>query len=192
MIEVKNICKSYNEKVVLDNFSCQLPDTGFVAVTGESGAGKTTLLRILMGLEEADSGNISGKPYLADSFSLSVVFQEDRLLEKKSALDNVLLVCAEQKKAESILSELGLENDLNTNVCDLSGGMKRRVSIARALARDADIYICDEPIRGLDSENRLMTLECIRKHTSGKLLIMTSHDPDDFQGADLILTISAP
>ena len=130
--------------------------------------------------------------------TFSAVFQEDRLLEHKSALNNVMLVMTEQNAnghgslsdiASSILSDLGLKDELHTKVCKLSGGMKRRVAIARSLAVKADIYIMDEPIKGLDGDTRLITLNAIRRLTEGSLLIMVSHNEKDIALADHVIRI---
>ena len=191
MLTLKNITKKYGDKTVLDGFSYSFPEKGFVAISGMSGIGKTTLLNIIMGLEKADSGEII---WDISEPKISCVFQEDRLLERESALENVLFVIKdrteeEKKKAIRILEELGLGAELDTKAKELSGGMARRVAIARALAFAADIYIMDEPIKGLDAETRKQTIDTIRHWTEGKLLIMVSHNPEDAQGADIELTM---
>ncbi len=190
MLSLENVTKKYGDKLVLDNMSFEFPDSGFVAISGRSGIGKTTMLNVIMGLEKADSGRVkwSGDTRPA----ISCVFQEDRLLERESALENVLYVLkdrseADNARAKEILTELGLGTDLDTRARDLSGGMARRVAIARALAYPADVYIMDEPIKGLDAETRQQTLNTIKKWTAGRLLIMVSHNPEDAAGADVLL-----
>ena len=187
MITFENVTKKYGDKAVLDNLSFELPDAGFVAISGRSGIGKTTMLNIILGLEKADSGRVEWHGGVRPA--ISCVFQEDRLLERESALENVLFVLKErdEKRASDILAELGLGDELNTRAKDLSGGMARRVAIARALAFPAELYIMDEPIKGLDAETRQQTIDTIRKWTEGKLLIMVTHNPEDAQGADMIL-----
>ena len=187
MLTVRNLTKTYGDKTVLADFNYEFPSEGFVCISGKSGIGKTTLLNIIMGLEKADAGEVvwsRPKP------SVSCVFQEDRLLTGESVLENVLFVLKDRaniEKAKEILTELGLADELQTKAKDLSGGMARRVAIARALVFPADIFIMDEPIKGLDAETRQQTLDTIRRRTAGKLLIMVSHNPEDADGADFVL-----
>ncbi|MBQ9815302.1 MAG: ABC transporter ATP-binding protein [Lachnospiraceae bacterium] len=190
MFALENVTKKYGDKLVLDSMSFEFPDSGFVAISGRSGIGKTTMLNIIMGLEKADSGRVKWQGDARPA--ISCVFQEDRLLERESALENVLYVLrdrgeADAARAREILTELGLGGELDTRARDLSGGMARRVAIARALAYQADVYIMDEPIKGLDAETRQQTLDTIKKWTAGRLLIMVSHNPEDAAGADVLL-----
>lgn len=202
MIQLTDITKKYGDKLVLEQFSYCFPEQGIVAVTGQSGIGKTTLLNLLFGLEQPDAGKID----IPAGTTFSAVFQEDRLLEKETALSNAAIFYEgktdggmplyEQAKeaARKILAELGLENDLNTPAKELSGGMARRVAIARALTAmtgplAASVCVMDEPIRGLDPENRKQTMDVIRKYCAGKLLILVTHDEKDAEGADRILSL---
>ena len=199
----RNVTKKYDDKLVLDKLTLDLPKSGFVCITGPSGAGKTTILNLLSGLQAPDSGEVSVDP----SSVISVVFQEDRLLPWENVLDNVLLPCSasknkdrERDKAIRILSELGLGEELDTYPDELSGGMSRRVSIARALVAEADIYLMDEPTSGLDEDTRKTTLDVIHRYTDGyndrvadengrpdkRLLIMITHNPEETQGAYVI------
>lgn len=178
MIRLDNITKAFDGKTVIENFSIELPHTGFCAITGRSGIGKTTLLHIIAGLTEPDSGAVRTVPHI------SMVFQEDRLLPWATALQNAAIASSEEK-ASALLTELGLEDSLHKKPRELSGGMSRRVSIARALAADADAYIMDEPLKGLDGETRSHVLNVIREHTQNALLIMVTHDQADGAGADV-------
>ncbi len=176
VIACKNICKSFGEKVVLNNFSCEIPFGQISAVMGASGCGKTTLLRILSGLEKADSGEISG----LSGKKISFLFQEDRLLPWLTVRKNVEAVITDKEKkplAEQILAELGLESALDLYPRQISGGMARRVAIARALAYDADILILDEALRGLDAQNIENTARVIMKYSKGKTVISVTHNP---------------
>ena len=108
MIELQNISKSFDGVSVLDNISAKIPDSGIFAICGASGSGKTTLMRIILGLEQPDSGNISG----LEGKKTAVVFQNDRLLPWLSAFDNVAAVCS-KGRAKEMLEKVELSDALN-------------------------------------------------------------------------------
>ena len=139
MIELQNISKSFDGVSVLDNISAEIPDSGIFAICGASGSGKTTLMRIILGLEQPDSGNISG----LEGKKTAVVFQNDRLLPWLRALDNVAAVCSKEH-AKEMLEKVELSDALNKKPAELSGGMCRRVALARALAFD-QLIRSDDP-----------------------------------------------
>lgn len=178
MIRLNNVTKAFEGKTVLRDFSLELPDKGFCAVTGRSGTGKTTLLNIIAGLCAPDSGSVH------TTNDISMVFQEDRLLPWDTALSNAAIV-SDEDTAIKLLCELGLEAALHQKPKELSGGMKRRVAIARSLAVKAKVYIMDEPLKGLDAKTRGNALEVIRKYTRDALLIMVTHDEADAADADI-------
>ena len=182
MIKLRGLTLAYGERTVLDGLSLDLPDTGLTALTGPSGCGKTTLLRLLAGLEEPDSGQIRR------SGPVSMVFQEDRLLPWETALDNAALA-GEPERARELLVRLGLGDWLDRRPGELSGGMCRRVAIARALAAPAGVYLMDEPLKGLDSQTRALTLEVIRQETKDALLVLVTHQEEDAAGADLVIRV---
>lgn len=181
-IEVVNLSKSFGDKPVLRNVSFKLGFGENLAIMGESGCGKTTLINILCGLVKQDNGEISG---LKDKI-ISIVFQENRLVDSLTVFRNLKIVCPDisKEKAISVLNELGLERKvINAKVNTLSGGMKRRIAIARALIFDADIYIFDEPAKGLDEDNKLKTIEYILKVTKDKSVLYITHDKSE---ADMV------
>jgi len=156
-IILKNIEKSFEGKEVLKNFNAVFPARRVSCIMGSSGCGKTTLLNILLGLQSADGGSVEGLPD-----RITALFQEDRLCEDFSAESNVRLTAARGVTREDIakaLAELGLESDIKTPVRELSGGMKRRVAIARTMLAEGGLVIMDEPFRGLDGENRRRAAE---------------------------------
>lgn len=186
-ITVKNITKSYGEKLVLSNFSEEFPECQTTCIMGKSGCGKTTLLKILLGIEAQDSGTVDGignKP--------SVVFQEDRLFEDFSVINNLRPFT--DKADSDIIAELsgvGLEGTENSAVNTLSGGMKRRVAILRAMLYQGNPLIMDEPFKGLDNETRLQVADYIKKRTVGKTIITVTHDEYEavLLGAAKIITM---
>ena len=177
MMELKGICKAYGEKQVLQNVDLTLPEGGITALMGASGRGKTTLLRILMGLEEADSGERIG----LDAVRISAVFQEDRLLERLTAEGNLRFVAeTERQRGEipNLLQELGLAGETES-AATFSGGMKRRLAIARALLADYDLLVLDEPFRGLDETTKRQTMETVRRRSLGKTVLLVTHDEEE-------------
>jgi len=164
VLEVENVCKTFmTEKskiLVLDNVSFSVGKDEFVCLVGPSGCGKSTMLRIIAGLEQTDCGKIlfHDQPITKPTPKIAMIFQLFGLLPWKTALENVevplevLDVEKEQRKhvAEEYLKMVGLDGFENTYPHDLSGGMKQRVGIARALALKPEILLMDEPFSSLD------------------------------------------
>lgn len=170
-----NINKCFGDKIVLNNFNLDIKDKESVALMGESGCGKTTILRIIANLEPINSGEIIDKKACH-----SMVFQEDRLVETATVLDNIILTCNKsQKDIKDALKAVGLENNMYDRVETLSGGMKRRVSIVRAVLSSSDICLMDEPLTGLDEDNKKQTIEFIKREMNGKTLIVVTHDKEE-------------
>ena len=169
---MKNIYKQYGDFRASDNVSFGIEKGKLVALLGPSGSGKTTLMRIILGLEQPDSGNISG----LGGKKTAVVFQNDRLLPWLSALDNVAAVCSKER-AKEMLEKVELSDALNKKPAELSGGMCRRVALARALAFDADILLLDEPFKGLDTELRGRIVKLVEDFAKTKPVILITHDP---------------
>ncbi len=170
MIKFNNVSFSYKKQEVIKNLSLQIEKGEKVALTGASGSGKTTVLRLIMGLEKAKKGKIK----TPENCSFSVVVQEDRLIPHKTALSNVALF-GDENTAREILCELGLCENLNTLPSELSGGMKRRVALARALAKQSDVLILDEALTGLDSATKEICFSAIEKHLNDRTLLVVSH-----------------
>lgn len=172
-IKLLNIEKSFGDKKVLSGVRLSLSPRARIALMGASGIGKTTLLRILLGLEKADGGSISGV-----SARVSVVFQEDRLCPWLSVRENLRLAAphASDEAIRKTLAALGLAGEEDTKAAALSGGMGRRVAIARACLFDGDLFVLDEPFRGLDEESRARTAAYVSACTEGKTLLLVTHD----------------
>lgn len=171
---LEHISKAYGEKTVLKDFSHTFPVGKRTCIMGPSGCGKTTLLRIILGLETPDGGTMSGRPE-----RVSAVFQENRLFEDFSALSNLAAVChhGDKQVMADHLTELGLGDSLHKPVRTLSGGMKRRVAIARAVLAPGELVILDEPFTGLDKDTKEVVLTYLKHHTQGRTLIIVTHDP---------------
>lgn len=174
MVELKNVWAGYTEadKPIKD-LSIVIQEPGVVALLGASGRGKTTFLRLMMGLLPEVEGVISG----LDGKRISVVFQEDRLLPWLSAKENIAIICDDEKRVNEILNNMELEDVAHKYPKELSGGMQRRVALARALAFGGDILLLDEPFKGLDDD--LKTRIIARIKDSFPLMILATHDIKD-------------
>ena len=189
MLELDRVSFSYGEKRVFSSLTLRLPDAGQVAVLGPSGCGKTTLLRLMAGLESPDSG------FIRRPARVAVCFQEDRLLPWYSVCDNVALAlprAARQDRARAArlaqawLSRVGLEGEGDAYPDALSGGMKRRAALARALACDAPVLLLDEPFRALDEQTHEDMLRLVRSLSQGRLLVLVTHDERDAAGMQTV------
>ena len=176
-IVINNLKKRYNDKVVLNNFNYIFKEKAISFIMGTSGVGKTTLIKILMGLEQADDGKVIG---ISDK-KISAVFQEDSLCENLSVLLNIKLVCENisHLEIEKCLELLDLKDCLHKRVKELSGGMKRRVAILRALLYDFDLLIMDEPFKGLDKETKIKVMNFVISKLENKSAIIITHEMED-------------
>lgn len=181
-VRIQHLTKAYGGVPVLRDVNLTL-DTGVTCLMAPSGAGKTTLLRILLGLETADGGTVTG----LETARLSAVFQEDRLLEHLDGAGNLRFAqgaAYDERQAAALLAELGLSGGAGKPVRDYSGGMKRRLALARALSVPFDFLALDEPFAGLDAENRRRAMDCIRARSAGKTVLLVTHDPADAVGLE--------
>lgn len=176
-IELKHIAKSFNGLPVLRDINLTFRDGGCYCLMSPSGSGKTTLLRILMGLEQADSGRIDG----LDGLRLSAVFQEDRLCDQLDGVSNLRLVTPSLSRAEArnALEAVGLADCIGQPTRELSGGQRRRVAILRGLLADYDLLILDEPFKGLDRETKQLVIEDTQRRCMGKTVLLVTHDPTE-------------
>lgn len=187
-IEIININKSFGEKVVLKDYSATIPLGEITCLMGPSGCGKTTLFNIMLGLLPADSGQITGLEHK----KITVVFQEDRLCERLNAVDNIHIIepkNLDKKEIAKHLTTVGIgQESLKQPVGNLSGGMKRRVALVRALIPPAEVIFMDEPFKGLDGKTREIVLQYVKKKTIGKTVIIITHSLNDVTdlGANLI------
>lgn len=182
-LRVEDLRKSYGGTAVLQGVSFTA-EIGLTRVTGSSGIGKTTLLRILLGLERADGGATN-----ADCFRWAAVFQEDRLLSQLDAEGNLrfaLGTAYDSRKAAELLETLGLVDVGGKRVRDYSGGMKRRLALARALLAPCDALALDEPFTGLDAGNREAALACILRAAEEKIVLLAAHEDLDISGGHTV------
>lgn len=204
-LEIKNITKKYNEKIVLNNVSFKVNNGEFLSILGPSGCGKTTLLKILIGIEKQTSGNI-----LKDKEDISnldpslrgmgMVFQNYALFPNMTVLENVMyalnlkLKNKIQSKEESLkmLKIVNMEEHVNKYPHELSGGQQQRVAIARTLSLKPDIILFDEPMSALDADNRLglrKELKEIQKKFKTTMIYITHDQEEAFSLSDRVMVM---
>lgn len=209
LIELKNVSRVYksgeHEQKALNEVNLNLEEGKFVVILGPSGAGKSTLLNLLGGLDSPTSGTITvdGKDIsklsndeLADyrASTVGFVFQFYNLIPTLTVKENVELVKSIAPKAfpaEKMLDEVGLKDHLHNFPAELSGGEQQRVSIARALAKNPQILLCDEPTGALDSETGALVLKLLLKMARdyGKTIIVVTHNQNIAKMADRIIRV---
>lgn len=177
-VEFRHVHKAYGANEVLRRVTFTLPGGGVRCLMAPSGSGKTTLFRVLLGLEHADSGEIRG----ISPGRISMMFQEDRLCETLTPVENVALVLpAETRRADvaALLAEILPTDCLGQPAMELSGGMRRRVSLARAVAFPSDLIVLDEPFTGLDQATKEKVIAFVLRHRAGRTLLVATHGEDD-------------
>ena len=176
---IDNLRKSYDGHTVLDGLTHVFPQGALTCVTGKSGCGKTTLLRLIAGLEAPDGGSISGVP----EDGIAMVFQEDRLPPQLGAADCLRCVLRKDARREAriagTLAALGLAEASDRPVREYSGGMRRRVALARALLFPSPLVLLDEPFKGLDETTRRRAVEFALPLLEGRTTLLVTHDPAD-------------
>lgn len=175
-IIIKNLHKSFGDNNVLNGVNAVIKENHITCLMGQSGIGKTTLLNIMLGFEKADSGEILSVPA-----KKSAVFQENRLCEEFSVLTNIKMV-NDTLTDETVLNHLkavDLEDCAKQRVSTLSGGMKRRVALVRAILAEKDILFLDEPFKGLDEGTRDKVIAYLIKNTKNTTVIMVTHQIEE-------------
>ncbi len=191
---LKNICKSYNDKVVLSKIDLEIEKGSFISVLGESGSGKTTLLKIIAGIVDCDNGEIFFDEHNVTTFESNkreaiLVYQDYSLFPHMSVFDNIAYGLKARKinkeiisnKVNQMLEVISLEDKKNSLPKELSGGQKQRVAIARALITEPKVLLLDEPFSGLDIRLKLQMRKFILDMTKkfNITTIMVTHDKED-------------
>ncbi len=202
-ISLRNVNKHYGEKEgavqALSDISFDVNKGEFLCILGNSGSGKSTVLNILGGIDRADNGKVfvDGKNILSMSEpvlceyrkkKVGFVFQSFNLIKELTAIENVAFCADDKEKIREALEKVGMWEKRDKYPSMLSGGEQQRVSIARALVKNPDILLCDEPTGALDYETGrkiLMELEKIRKE--GKIIIMATHTREIGKMADRVI-----
>jgi ABC-type nitrate/sulfonate/bicarbonate transport system ATPase subunit len=197
LIEVKGLTKSFGSETLLKDFSLDIGEGEIVAVMGPSGIGKSTLLNIIGGLDKVYEGSISYDPKVFDGIEVPFpfVFQEsESLLPWKTVEDNVRIAGKRltQEEINEALKSVGLYEHRQKKPTELSGGMKQRVSLARALVCRSRVLLLDEPFASLDSEMRTKLQLLVKDlcRSKGITVIMVTHDRSEAEAmADRIVFI---
>ena len=186
MISVREITVRFEEKVVLDHFSLELPEEGITALSGPSGCGKTTLLRVLAGLQPVQEGTVTvPQPPV-------MLFQENRLLPWRTVERHITDVLPKSRWGEVSrwLALAELEGEEKQFPPALSGGMGRRLALARALACGGKLFLLDEPFTGVDAPRAARMMERIRQ--LGVPVILSSHEAEVVALCDRVISLKGP
>lgn len=209
IVEFKEVSRVYrngdHEQRALDRVNLQLEEGKFIVILGPSGAGKSTLLNLLGGLDNPTEGTITVKGRdistlsaneLADYRAASVgfVFQSYNLIPTLTVIENVALVkeiAPKPLSSHDMLKAVGLADHIHQFPSELSGGEQQRVSIARALAKNPDILLCDEPTGALDSETGVVVLKLLlaMAREMGKTIIIVTHNQNIAKMADVVIRV---
>ena len=209
VVELKDVSRIYrngeHEQKALDHVNLQLEEGKFIVILGPSGAGKSTLLNLLGGLDSPTEGTIvvNGKDIstltaneLADYRAATVgfVFQSYNLIPTLTVIENVALVkeiAPEPLSSHDMLDAVGMLDHKHNFPSELSGGEQQRVSIARALAKNPKILLCDEPTGALDSETGVMVLKLLLSmaRDMGKTIIIVTHNQNIAKMADVVVRV---
>ena len=184
MIEVKGLSKSYGGDYLYKDFNIQFEEGKVTTLLGASGSGKTTLIRILLGIEKYEKGQILGLEHK----NIAVVFQEDRLIKWLDVYNNIAFVLKSymnedeiKERIQNALELVELWEYKGYKISALSGGMQRRVALARALVYASDILILDEAFKGLDYELKMRVITKIKKmlEEEKRTTILITHDMEE-------------
>ena len=188
MIRIEDLSVAFGGKQVLDGFSLELPDTGVTALSGPSGCGKTTLLRVLSGLQRPESGRVLG---LAPE-ETALLLQENRLLPWRTVEQHIADVLPRARRGEAgrWLALVELEEEARSYPGALSGGMGRRLALARALACGGGLYLLDEPFTGVDAARAARILERVR--ALGVPVLLSSHEAEIVALCDRVIPLAGP
>ena len=186
MICLEEVTVTFGEKRVLDRFSLTLPETGITALSGPSGCGKTTLLRVLAGLQRRSAGVVTVPP------RPTLLFQENRLLPWRTVEQHIADVLPRARRGEAgrWLALVELEGEEHARPSALSGGMGRRLALARALACGGGLYLLDEPFTGVDPQRADRILSALGELAAPVILV--SHEPAVLDRADRVIRLDGP
>ena len=174
MVTLENVSFEYETAPVITDLSLTVQDGDTVCLFGASGCGKSTVLRLIAGLEAPTAGKIQN-----DASRIAMVFQDDRLLPWLTVRENLLLVTDDREAVETALRAVSLQDDADRMPDELSGGMRRRVALARALVFGGDLLLLDEPFNGLDEALKVQIARAFRERFAGCPIVLVTHSTDE-------------
>lgn len=202
LLEIKNISKSFGNRVIFKNFSCIIKQGDFVVFSGKSGSGKTTLLNIIGGIEKIDSGKVildgldmSKNSDIIKAYreKLGFLFQNFALVENKTVEENILMIDKKYRNnltVANVLEKVGLNGYEKRKIYTLSGGEQQRVAIARLFMKKCSIILADEPTGSLDRYNAYLIMEHLKElNRIGKTIILVTHDEELKKMGDVIIEL---
>lgn len=191
MITINNLCKSFEDKILFENYNLEIPDGSFIIINGESGCGKSTLLSMLGGIETPDSGSIvvdgfeaskKGKKQEYFKDVIGFLFQNFALLENKTVRENLEMIKKSSRTNVTVyeaLEMVGLKKVINKKVYKLSGGEQQRVALARLMIKKCSVVLADEPTGSLDKKNSEIVMDVLHDlNKQGKTVIVVTHDEE--------------
>lgn len=202
MIEIKDLCKSFEDKKLFDNYNLEIPDGSFVVISGDSGCGKTTLLNMIGGIETPDKGKIfvdgvnitqekNKKLYFRDT--VGFLFQNFALLENRTVRDNLEMIQKSGRTEVSIeeaLEKVGISDAINKKVYKLSGGEQQRVALARLMIKKCSLILADEPTGSLDEKNSKVVMDILHSlNDMGKTVIIVTHSKKIVEEEEFIVRL---
>ena len=202
MIRIKDLHKSYDNKVLFKGYNIEIPDKSFVIINGPSGCGKTTLLNMIGGLEKPDKGEIqvdgidllakkAKKEYYRDT--VGFLFQNFALLENKTVRQNLSMIKKSGRTEctiEQALQRVGLEKEIDKKVYKLSGGEQQRVALARLMIKKCSVILADEPTGSLDDANSRIVMEILHElNDIGKTVIIVTHSQEIVNNEEFVIKL---
>lgn len=197
-LQIRNLSKRFGEQVVLDGIDLDIPLKSHTTVIGQSGTGKSVFLKCISKLLVPDSGSILFSDSSAEIPQCAYMFQQNALFDSLTVFDNVAMPLREKhriskselaERVRELLHQLDLEEASSKYPAEISGGMQKRVALARALITSPEIILFDEPTTGLDPQRKFAVFDMIRNYRErfGFTVIMVSHDvPEVFGISDQI------
>ena len=166
-MKIENLSVQYGDKAVFSNFNLEISESEVTCILGNSGVGKTTLLKHIASKAQKESEKVA------------VAFQEPRLFEHLTVLENLKLIGYSEKEIVRVLEKIGLDKNLHSHPNQLSGGERQRVNFARAFLSEAELLLLDEPFFSLDLKLKIRLIKLLIEEKAKKTIVFVTHDIDE-------------